>query len=173
MIPIYFDEEITNTSTERLLNEIKEALDTAHTSGSDIDKKIALYFGSIGGIQHGYLALVNYINTHKARIVAYGIGQLMSAGFHIFAELECEKQILGDVFGLLHLPSIEIDLRDLLDSEATGSVYADYVKNNKKRYLLPFEFCDLSDKQKKILLRGGDVILDPDKMREIFKKNES
>lgn len=77
--PIYFIDEVNETSVERLMEAIKKALKNS-------DKDVEVIFSTLGGKHHVALGFFWWVQrlTQKNRIRAVASGQLASAGLTMF-----------------------------------------------------------------------------------------
>jgi ATP-dependent protease ClpP protease subunit len=55
-------------------------------------------------------AMIDLINRNKDKIVLYCYGSLVSSGMYIYLWSECQKVILPDTRGMIHLPRMKVEI---------------------------------------------------------------
>lgn len=167
MTPIYLKGIINDEFATAALTEITEAL---HAECNKEDK-IHIYLTTPGGEYGIGCMLLDFINAYKDRIVLKAVSTIGSMGFNIFKDAQCEKELIGDVYGAIHLISFELEWRDLRNRSATDYFINAWENTQIDKAVESFSCCHMSESEIDNFRQGRVVHFNPDRMREIFKQS--
>jgi len=133
------------------------------------EETLHIYFTSTGGLVDVTIAMVDFINSNKDKMVITFYGELFSSGMTIFLASQCPKTILTDTRGMYHYA-----YQDMAINEA-GKLNGDYdiftmkeMKKSKEKTLKFLKETKLTDKEISLIRKGKDVYFSHERMLEII-----
>jgi len=136
----------------------------------DIPKEedIILYIESPGGECVSGDILLDVIDRNYKRITVKPAWNIGSCAFNICYKTKAKVELLGDVWGEIHVSTKLIQYRELLNPDDFEAQHHQQLKKDIKREIKELSKLDLSDKEIKQLEKGFVVVLNPNRMRKLF-----
>lgn len=154
----FYQSEITSEAVTSLVKLIEECE----------DDDIIIYFSSPGGDTIMADILINYINNSDRNIKIIAYWQISSVALHILLELSCDIEILDGVWGVVHLATRDVDMREMLSKDSLERFLREEADGWSKKNVIDRYSKYLKPAEIKRLKRGGDVLLKPDRFKELF-----
>lgn len=136
---------------------------------NDIEGEITIYFGSQGGDCNEADVLLDVLDKNSDRLIIKPVWVIGSSAFNICYRTKCKVELLGDVWGMVHIASRITEFRDTLNPDDFDYHYAKWQKKEFKKDLKELFELPLTMDEKVCIEQGKIVNINPDRMRKIFK----
>jgi len=157
---INFSGEINTENTSILLSAIDEI---------DDKENIIIYFESQGGDCSSADIIVDFLDRNHKRITIKPVWIIGSCAFDICYRTKAKVKLLGDVWGQVHITSKKYEFRDTLDRDEFDYHYSKWQKKYFKQDIKQLDKLLINGKEKESIKQGKIVVIDPTRMRKIFK----
>lgn len=158
---VIFEDEINNESVAELINVI---------DSNDDKKLIKIYLTTTGGNLHSAEILIRYINR-KVRegqeIELVATWEVSSSGFFVLCKTICKISFL-DAWSTVHIGTNTVDYRESLKPKSQQKFLLKHIKKVNEKILEAFKDIGLTEKELKDISDGKDIILEHDRLIELF-----
>lgn len=159
MATFFFQEEITKDSVTKLIADIE-----AHE-----DQNADIYFCSVGGDTSMSEILIHYFSFCVKDIKLIFNWEIASAAVDVMLYSVCEKELLSDSWGIIHLYSRDVAVRDMLDKESCDKFLDDELALQNAALIQSFTpFLTRSEIRK--LKKGGSIFLNHERFVKFFEE---
>lgn len=156
---------LNDTITPRRMKQLIKRIELCKS------KTINLYLCSHGGETMMSDIFIDFTRKTKKKINLIGVEAMVSACMFIFMDAKGEKSLLPNTIAMIHFASVGSETRDLLNKKSHDSFLVNSLKkSNEERLHRYAEILDLSDNEKRILKRGGDLMLDYQRLKKQLHK---
>jgi len=157
---IFIKGGIENEDIDKLI----EKLSVIPTS----DMITTVYFSCEGGPDIYAEVVIDILNNNKnlVELVAYGV--LASNGLEIFRNFKGKKKLLPTVLGMIHNGDFPMSIRNSMNKFSEEVLLKEYIEIKNKK-VISYYSKFLTKEELEVIEKGGDVWLNYERLKEIFK----
>lgn len=120
--------------------------------------KVRLYFTSDGGSLYLADTFLNYLHKRSEHITLVAVGRISSCAVELFVKYDGNKEILKHCQAVLHLYTVNVESRDLLDKKSYSKFSEDEIRKRNDELIDMFAKV-LDDEELERYEEGHDVYI--------------
>lgn len=134
-------------------------------------KNVNVYLSSYGGNAWMADIFIDFTYRTKKKITFIGLGRMASACVHIFVEAKGKKVLYPNTIAMIHFITNDPESRNLLNKKSYDSILLENLQElNAKRLQDYSEVFLLTDKEKHLLKKGGDLVINYKRLNECLPR---
>lgn len=135
-----------------------------------------IYFSTTGGDLKYRDIIIDLINRNSENLTLVAVDYIASAGFTIFIEAKCKKELTKLTEGMFHMSQVSVNLDENFSVSTSGyeaRQFSNSVDLRKEVTMKTIKDLKFTKKEKKRALSGKDVVFSYERMLEFIADDKT
>ena len=135
-----------------------------------------IYFSTVGGDLKYRDIIIDLINRNSENLTLVAVDYIASAGFTIFIEAKCKKELTDLTQGMFHMSKSEVYLDEnysVSSSRYESKLFSKHIDTLKSKSLKTINELQFTKKERKRALAGKDVVFSYERMLEFIANDKT